>query len=350
MVIACPCALGLATPTAILAGTGTAAVSGVIFKGGDILERMSRITVAVFDKTGTLTAGEPEVMEIRAVAGFAVHELAALAAAVESASLHPLARAVDAYARLNGISPLPGEEFRTVPGGGVEGVVAGRRVAVGNRRFLATIGVAEMPAEIPAPAAGTIAGIAVSGRYAGHILFRDRLRDDAAALVAHFRSRQIRSVLLSGDRCESVRFIAGSLGIAEWEAEMLPEEKAVFIETLRGKGETILMVGDGINDAPALSVADVGCAMAGGTDIALETSDLVLARPDLARLAFAHTAARRTMRVIRQNLGWAFVYNMVGIPLAMTGRLTPVYAAAAMALSSLCVVGNSSRLSGIKHG
>ena len=350
VVIACPCALGLATPTAILAGTGAAAASGVIFKGGDVLERLSRVTVAVFDKTGTVTRGEPHVVAIHPAHGFTVRELAAMAAAVESASQHPLARAVGEYARLNGIIPAVGDELRTVPGGGVQGVFRGMAVAVGNCRFLAGLGIAGLPEEIHAPDGGTAAGIACSGRYAGAIVFRDRLRDDAPALVARLRGRRIRSILLSGDNQETVRFVAGSLGIGEWEGEMSPEEKGAFVERLRDKGETVLMVGDGINDAPALSAADVGCAIAGGTDIALETSDLVLARPDLDRLAFAHSAARRTMTVIRQNLCWAFIYNIVGIPLAMTGRLTPIYAAAAMALSSLCVVGNSLRLTRMKHG
>jgi Cu2+-exporting ATPase len=222
-------------------------------------------------------------------------------------------------------------------------------VAVGNPRFLAGLGVELIPVEFGTPPGGTVVCIACSGRYAGSITFQDRLRDDASALIAHFRERRIRSILLSGDSKETVRFIASATGIVEWAGETTPADKLEFIEKLRTNGETTLMVGDGINDAPALSAAAVGCALAGGTDIALETSDLILARPDLARLAFAHHMARRTMTVIRQNLGWAFVYNIVGIPLAMTGRLTPIYAAAAMALSSLCVVGNSLRLSWVKH-
>jgi Cu2+-exporting ATPase len=254
------------------------------------------------------------------------------------------------YALTNGIAPAVGADLRTVPGGGVLGVCEGTTVAVGNRRFLAGLGIDGLPAEIDVLPGETVSCIACSGRYAGAFVFRDRLRDDAPAVAAHFRERGIRCILLSGDSRETVRFIAGSIGIGEWEGDMTPEDKGAFVERLRTNGERILMVGDGINDAPALTAADVGCAIAGGTDIALETSDLVLARPDLARLAVAHTIARRTMAVIRQNLGWAFIYNIVGIPLAMTGRLTPVYAAAAMALSSLCVAGNSLRLTGVKRG
>ncbi|MCM2357468.1 MAG: cadmium-translocating P-type ATPase [Geobacteraceae bacterium] len=350
VVIACPCALGLATPTAILAGTGAAAAAGVIFKGGDILERLSRVSVAVFDKTGTVTSGKPAVLEVRPAPGLDPRELMAMAAAVESGSLHPIGRAVCDYARENEIAFRVGEGLTTVAGGGVTGMVGEQLVAVGSARFLTGFGVTGVPAETDPPPGGTVIYLVAAGRYAGSVLLQDRLRDDAPALIASFGRSGVRSILLSGDSAATVRLAAGSLGIGEGVGEMSPAEKARFIEELRGRGETVLMVGDGINDAPALSAADVGCAIAGGTDIALETSDLVLARADLERLALAHRMARRTMAVVRQNLGWAFIYNMVGIPLAMTGRLTPVYAAAAMALSSLCVVGNSLRITGVRRG
>jgi Cu2+-exporting ATPase len=350
VVIACPCALGLATPTAILAGTGAAAAAGVIFKGGDILERLSRSTVAVFDKTGTVTRGEPEVTAVCPAPGESRDGIVALAAGVECASRHPLARAVRAHAQRSGIAANLGTELLTVPGGGVAGQLNGEPVMVGSPRFLSGLGISGIPGEIAASTGETVACVARSGRYAGAIVFRDSLREDIPALIGHLRERRIRCILLSGDRREVAGFIADKIGIDEWQGEMAPEEKAAFIERLRAEGETVLMVGDGINDAPALSLADVGCALAGGTDIALETSDLVLVKPEPARLIFACRTARRTMAVIRQNLGWAFVYNIVGIPLAMTGRLTPIYAAAAMALSSLCVVGNSLRLLRLKNG
>ena len=350
VVIACPCALGLATPTAILAGTGAGAAAGVIFKGGDILERLSRVTVAAYDKTGTVTCGRPAVTEVLPVPGRDPREVMALAAAVESGSLHPIGRALCAYARESGIAFQVGEELRTVAGGGVTGRVGSTQVAVGSSRFLAGLGVTGIPAGIePSPGAAVVF-IATSGLYAGAVVVQDRLRDDAPALIAYFRKLQVRTLLLSGDRGETVRLNAGFLGIDEGIGEMSPAEKAQFIDRLRDGGDTVLMVGDGINDAPALSAADVGCAVWGGTDIALETSDLVLAKPELDRIAFAHSLARRTMTVVRQNLGWAFIYNIIGIPLAMTGRLTPVYAAAAMALSSLCVVGNSLRITWVKRG
>jgi Cu2+-exporting ATPase len=350
VVIACPCALGLATPTAILAGTGAAAASGVIFKGGDILERLSRISVAVFDKTGTVTSGMPVVVEVNPAPGVDWKEAVALAAAVENGSHHPLGRALCAYAKSEDIQTPLGEQLRTVAGGGVAGVVENEAVAVGNLNFFAGLGVTGVPDSTVLEPCATLLFVARSGRYIASVAMQDRILEDAPPLVAYFKRNGIRSLLLSGDRRETVRQIAASLGIDDGIGEISPAGKADYLEGLRSKGEVVLMVGDGINDAPAISAADVGCAVAGGTDIALETSDLVLVKSDLARLAFAHRIARKTMSIVRQNLVWAFVYNIVGIPLAMTGRLTPIYAAAAMALSSICVIGNSLRITRYKHG
>ena len=400
VVIACPCALGLATPTAVVAGTGAAAGAGIIFRGGDILERLSRVRRALFDKTGTLTEGRPAVTALRPAPGVTEEELLAACAAVESGSNHPLARGIVAYAAqrgrfprggqrgqphphpdplpegegIQGAGPLPeGEgtqrEFLplqgggqegdgvtsvrfpsamhaagvvTTPGGGVAGDIDGVETLAGTARFLRERGIA-VPDE-SSPSAGSVIHVARAGVCLGRIVLRDRLRPEAPALVAALAARGIATTLLSGDRPEHVREIAAEAGIAEARGGLLPADKAAFVAAREGEGEPVLMVGDGINDAPALSAASVGCAMAGGTDIALESSSLVLTRPDLARVGVAHDLAVRTMRIIRQNLAWAFVYNLVGIPLAMTGRLTPIHAAAAMALSSLCVVGNSLRL------
>ena len=350
VVIACPCALGLATPTAILAGTGAAAASGVIFKGGDILERLSRTTVAVFDKTGTVTCGLPTVVEIRPVPGVDRNVAIALAAAVENGSLHPIGRALCAYAQIEDIRFTTGTELRTVAGGGITGIVENEPVAVGNMNFLSGLGVVGLTDHSVSTPGETVVFIARHGRYIASVALQDRMLEDAPLLIAYFKKSGIRSLLLSGDCRETVRQIAGFLGIDDGIGEISPAGKAEYLEGLRSRGETVLMVGDGINDAPAISAADVGCSVAGGTDIALETSDLVLVKPDLARLAFAHRIARRTMSIIRQNLVWAFAYNVIGIPLAMTGRLTPIYAAAAMALSSICVVGNSLRVTRYKHG
>jgi len=350
VVIACPCALGLATPTAILAGTGAAASAGVIFKGGDILERLSRVTVAVFDKTGTLTCGRPMLVDVKGVKGIPCREVLALAASVERGSLHPIARAIREYADANGIVYRVGTELVTLAGGGVTGRVAGESVALGSVSFMQRIGVTGMPDALESPDGAMVVCVARRGRYCGTLILKDRMREDAPGLVSYFSRAGLATLLLSGDRQESARKAALSAGIGEGVGELSPAEKAGRIEHLRSTGETVLMVGDGINDAPALSAADVGCAVAGGTDIAMETSDLVLAKPDLERLALAHRMARRTMAVVRQNLAWAFIYNVIGIPLAMTGRLTPIYAAAAMALSSVCVAVNSLRLMRRRHG
>ncbi|HBG06404.1 MAG: copper-translocating P-type ATPase [Geobacteraceae bacterium GWC2_58_44] len=350
VVIACPCALGLATPTAILAGTGAAALGGVIFKGGDILERLSRVNLAVFDKTGTLTCGSPELIDIRPAPGTDPRELLSMAASVESGSRHPIGTAIREHAAANGIPCTTGSELKVVAGGGVTGKVAGELVAVGSGRFLAGLGVSALSGDIEAASGAMVVCVARAGRYCGAIIMKDRVREDAPELISYFTRAGIGTLLLSGDRQESTGEAAAGLGIGAGIGELLPEEKASRIDALRLEGATVLMVGDGINDAPALSAADVGCAVAGGTDIAIETSDLVLVKPNLERLAFAHLMARRTMSVVRQNLAWAFLYNVIGIPLAMTGRLTPIYAAAAMALSSLCVVGNSLRLLGGRRG
>jgi P-type Cu2+ transporter len=346
VVIACPCALGLATPTAILAGTGAAASRGVIFKGGDILEHLSRVSAAVFDKTGTLTWGRPEIVRIGLAQGEDRGEVLALAAAIESGSSHPIARAIVAHAAANGIAFQLAEGIRTVAGGGVCGVVSGEQVALGSRRFLNELGVTGLPGAVAAPSGGTIVFLARAGSCRAVLVLKDRLREDAPDLVSYFKGAGVRTFLLSGDRREAAEEAAELVGIETGMGALSPSEKVSYVDGLRADGATVLMVGDGINDAPALAAADVGCAVAGGTDIAVDTSDLVLVKPDLERLATAHFIARRTMTVVRQNLFWAFLYNAVGIPLAMTGRLTPVYAAGAMALSSVCVVGNSLRLLG----
>ena len=344
LVIACPCALGLATPTAILAGTGAAASLGVIFKGGDVLERLSRVTFAVFDKTGTLTQGAPLLVDIQPVPGTTPKEVLIMAAAVECGSRHPVANAIRAWAKRHEVDYPAATEMVTLAGAGVRGRVAGALVALGSVTFLERLGVAGLPAEVESPEGGMAIGVAREGHYLGTLVFKDRMRDDAPGLVSYFRRSGVHTLLLSGDRQQCSDKVARNAGIEVGIGGLSPADKAREIERLKGEGATVLMVGDGINDAPALSAADVGCAVAGGTDIAMETSDVVLARPDLERLSIAHRTARRTMTVIRQNLAWAFLYNVIGIPLAMAGRLTPIYAAAAMALSSVCVVGNSLRL------
>jgi Cu2+-exporting ATPase len=238
---------------------------------------------------------------------------------------------------------------RTVPGCGIVGTVDGGEVAAGTLRFLVGRGVVVPGGREDSPGATTV-HVALDGTYLGAIALSDRLRAEARMLVEYLSGHGIAAVLLSGDRQEHAERVGNEAGIIEAMGGMLPEDKAGYVMDMEKSGVPVLMVGDGINDAPALSAASVGCAMAGGTDIALETSSLVLTRPDLGRIRLAHLIAVRTMRIIRQNLAWAFVYNLIGVPLAMSGKLTPMYAAAAMALSSLCVVGNSLRLTRSGHG
>jgi P-type Cu2+ transporter len=344
VVIACPCALGLATPTAVLAGTGAAAARGVIFKGGDVLERLSRVDHVVFDKTGTLTCGTPELIAARPVGGVDAAEMLAVAAAVETGSLHPFGKAIANHAAGLPLAIAKASDVKAVAGGGVVGTVGGEKVAVGSARFLKGLGVTGCTGRSEAPTGSTVVCVARAGKFCGSLILKDRPRPEAARVISYFTGTGIRPLLFSGDRGEGARELAAAVGIAEGIGEMSPAEKAKRIEALRQGGGSVLMVGDGINDAPALSAADVGCAVSGGTDIAIDTSDLVLVKPDLERLVLAHQAARRTMKIVRENLVWAFCYNAAGIPLAMTGRLTPVYAAGAMAVSSLCVVCNSLRL------
>ena len=343
VVIACPCALGLATPVAVVAGTGAASGAGIIFRSGDVLERLSRIRRAAFDKTGTLTEGQPAVVELRPEPGVSEDRLLSVCAGVEAVSSHPLGRGIVACAvgrRIDFLRAVTG--VVAAPGKGIAGEIDSKIVVAGTEEFLSERGIS-VSSDCPA-AQGSRIHVALDGRYLGFIVLRDRLRVEAAPLVTYFVRRGIAVTLLSGDRPEHVREIAAGMGITDAHGGLLPADKARYITDHELAGEPLLMVGDGINDAPAISAASVGCAMAGGTDIALESSALVLTRPDLGRIKLAHELAVRTMRIIRQNLAWAFIYNLVGIPLAMDGRLTPIYAAGAMALSSLCVVGNSLRL------
>lgn len=340
LVIACPCALGLATPTAILVASGAAAGRGILFRGGDILEAAARIDMAVFDKTGTLTEGHPKLIGIEPSTG-TEDELLTLVAAAETGSTHPLAAGVQAEARRRRLHTVPVAGVRTRPGRGLVVEIPGGQLLIGNRRLLEEHGVA-IP-EQPATTA-TVVHVAHAGSYRGQLLFEDPPRHGAGELIAALQRRGIRTVLLSGDNQAAAARLAGQLGIGEVRGELTPEGKSARIQELRAAGHCVLMVGDGINDAPALARADIGCAMAGGTDIALATSDLVLTIPRLERLQEALQLSRRTLSIIRQNLFWAFAYNLAALPLAAMGKLAPIHAAVAMALSSVCVVGNSLRL------
>ena len=339
LVVACPCALGLATPTAVLVATGAAASRGILFRGGDILENCARISIAGFDKTGTLTEGRPRVIGIFPVKS-SQQKLLELAARAECGSNHPIALGITREARLHGLS-VQYHETRTVPGRGVLLQTGAGELRVGSRLFIQELGIA-LPAGKAAP--NTEIHIALDREYQGFIVLDDPVRLEAAEAIETIHRLGIETALITGDLPEAGLRVANQLGIKEVHGAMGPEAKADWVKGVSDSGRLVLMAGDGINDSPALAAAAVGCAMAGGTDIALETSDLVLTRPDLNKLSAALVLARRALRVIHQNLFWAFSYNLFAIPLAASGELAPVYAAAAMAGSSIIVLANSLRL------
>ena len=341
LIVACPCALGLATPTAVLVATGQAAAAGVMFRGGDILEMTSRIDLIAFDKTGTLTRGTPTVEGVTPGENIPLDTLLGHAADAAAGSNHPLAAAIANYAAVRGIAPEQGSDVETVPGRGLRFRKSSQQVLLGSRLFLEENGIT-LPEQVETTA--TEVHLSFNGGYQGHFRFRDPLRPESSSTVSLLKQTGYETVLLTGDRTGPTRDVMDKLHIDSCHAEMKPDDKAGFIRNAQASGRTVLMVGDGINDAPALSQADVGCAMAGGTDIALETSDIVLTRPDLQRLFSAIRLSGKALSTIRQNLFWAFSYNFIAIPLAASGLLAPIWAAAAMATSSILVIGNSLRL------
>ncbi|WP_075795929.1 heavy metal translocating P-type ATPase [Massilia putida] len=348
-VIACPCALGLATPTGIMVGTGAAARHGILIKDAEALETAHALQTVVFDKTGTLTEGRPRVV---ALEGNDTRRLLALAAAVQQGSAHPLARAVAELAAARDVTAPVASEAAALPGRGVRARVEGDVVWLGNRRLLDEIGAGAVlpPALVAAAERHEAEGRTVSwlAREHGGVLavegvlaFGDRLKPTSRAAIARLRELGVDSMMLSGDNEGSARAVAESLGLTRWVAHVQPQDKAEVVRGLMREGRKVGMVGDGINDAPALAAADVGIAMAGGTDVALHTAAITLMRGDPLLVADAIDISDRTWRKIRQNLMWAFVYNVVGIPVAALGLLNPVLAGAAMAASSVSVVTNA---------
>jgi P-type Cu+ transporter len=334
LIIACPCAMGLAVPTAVMVATGRGAQMGLLIKGGESLEKLRRVNTIVLDKTGTVTEGRPRVVD----AGVD-DEMLRLAASVEQRSEHPLASAIVEFARGRGLSLADPAGFHAIPGRGVEAVVNGRNVIVGNQALLAERGI---------PSSGGEIVIAVDGKFAGSIQVADPVRTGAKAAVGEFRRLGLELVLLTGDRRETGEMVARQVGIERVVAGVLPDGKVAEIRRLQSEGRVVAMAGDGINDAPALAQADVGFAMGSGTDIAMEAGDVTLLRPDLARIARAIELSRAAWRIMRQNLFWALAYNVVAIPAAALGLLSPVIASAAMAASSVSVVFNSLRLKRIR--
>ncbi|WP_332876416.1 heavy metal translocating P-type ATPase [Massilia sp. S19_KUP03_FR1] len=339
-VIACPCALGLATPAAIMVGTGTAARHGILIRDALALESAHQVTTVAFDKTGTLTEGKPVLL---AVEGERARVLG-LATALQQSSNHPLALAVAQAARAQGVAQAGVTDAQALPGRGVSGRVEGAMVWLGNRRLVDELTVDAGPfaalADAHAARGRTVSWLVREDAVLGLLVFGDRVKPGSRAAVARLAAMGVRSVMLTGDNAGSAQAVAAATGITRFDANLLPGDKARVLAAYRAQGK-VAMVGDGINDAPALAAADVGIALASGTDVAMHSAGIVLMRADPVLVADAIDLSRRTYRTIRQNLGWAFAYNVVGIPLAACGWLNPVLAGAAMALSSVCVVGNA---------
>jgi Cu+-exporting ATPase len=355
LVIACPCALGLATPAAVAVGTGRGAELGVLVKGGAALEAASRIDTVLLDKTGTLTSGRPQLTDVVAIDGRDERELLRLVAAAERESEHPVAKAIVEKAKADGLRLPASDGFRSVAGGGVEATVESRFVQIGTRTWLESVGIAasalEEAAERLAAQGKTPSFVAMDGQLAGLVAVADPPTVEAIAAVRALQTQGIEVAMVSGDRRRTAEAVAAQLGIWKVYAEVRPEGKARIVQELRAAGRRVAMVGDGINDAPALAAAQVGIAIGSGTDIAVAASDVALLRGGIAGLPTALGLARATLTTIRQNLFWAFVYNVIGIPVAagllypFTGwLLSPVLASAAMSLSSVSVLANSLRL------
>jgi P-type Cu+ transporter len=355
LIIACPCALGLATPMSIMVGVGRGAHSGILIRDAEALERFERIDTVVLDKTGTLTEGKPKVVSIVTAGGVAENELLRLSASVERGSEHPLAQAILNAAKERGLKPGEAGDFASPPGKGATATVDGRSIALGNAMLMGELKIATQELDAAAEAArqdgATAIFVAIDGRAAGIIAIADPLKASAPAALQKLRADGLRVVMLTGDNLTTARAVASKLGIDEIEAGVLPERKSEVVQRLRSEGRNVAMVGDGVNDAPALAAADIGVAMGGGTDVAIESAGITLLTGDLMGLVRARRLSVATMRNIRQNLTFAFLYNAAGVPIA-AGVLYPVFGillspmigAAAMALSSVSVIGNALRL------
>lgn len=355
LIIACPCALGLATPMSIMVGVGRGAQAGVLIKNAEALERIEKVDALVVDKTGTLTEGKPKVVEIVSAQGVEEHEVLRLAASVEAASEHPLAAAILSAAKERNVSPSPVVNFDSPTGKGVLGEVEGHRVVLGNSKFLAEqgIGSSSMDAEAERlrKEGATAIFLAADGRLLGVIAIADPVKPSTPQALRALSDVGIRVIMLTGDNRTTAEAVARKLGISEVEAEVLPQQKSAVVERLRRDGHVVAMAGDGVNDAPALAAADVGIAMGTGTDVAIESAGITLLKGDLTGIVRARRLSQATMRNIRQNLFFAFIYNAAGVPVAAGVLypifgilLSPIIAAIAMALSSVSVVWNSLRL------
>ena len=359
LIIACPCALGLATPMSIMVGVGKGAGAGVLIKSAEALERMEKVDTLVVDKTGTLTEGKPKVVAVVPALGLTEAEVLPLAASLERSSEHPLAAAIVAAARERGVEMWEPAEFGSVTGKGVTGTVGGRRVALGNARLMQDLGVdlggLAATADELRREGGTALFLAIDGRPGGVISVADPVKATTPSALESLRAAGVHIVMLTGDNQTTAGAVARKLGIDEFQGDVLPEDKHRIVRELRAQGKVVAMAGDGVNDAPALAEADVGIAMGTGTDVAMQSAGVTLVKGDLAGIARARALSRATMRNIRQNLFLAFIYNVLGVPLAagvlypfLGILLSPIVAALAMALSSVSVIGNALRLRTIR--
>jgi Cu+-exporting ATPase len=352
LIISCPCALGVATPAALMVGVGKGAEAGILIRGAEVLERARKITTVVFDKTGTLTRGEPNVTDVVPIGGNDPTDLLRLGAAVEVGSEHPLGEAIVRAAQHRQLTLPAVKEFEAIAGHGISGTIEGRRVVFGNRRLFQREGidVGQADAEMRRleHEGKTAMLLAVDRHLAGVIAVADILKPEAKEALAALRDEAIEVVLLTGDNQRTAAAIARELGIERVIAQILPADKAKIIRQLQGQGKVVAMVGDGVNDAPALATADIGIAIGSGSDVAKETGGIVLIKADVREVVLAIRLSRATLRKIKQNLFWAFIYNTVAIPVAAFGFLNPIIAAAAMALSSLSVIVNSALLKRMK--
>jgi Cu+-exporting ATPase len=359
LIIACPCALGLATPMSIMVGVGRGAQSGVLIKSAEALERLEKVDTLVIDKTGTLTEGKPSVVAIRTATGNEEAELLRMTASLERSSEHPLAAAIVRSAKERDLYLAPVENFNSPVGKGVTGSVDGRKLVIGNRRIMTEAGIDTSSLDHCADElrreGATAIFVGIDGKAAGILAIADPIKATTPAAITALKAAGIRVVMLTGDNATTAKAVAQKLGITEVEAEVLPEDKSKVVERFRRQGRVVAMAGDGVNDAPALAAADVGIAMGTGTDVAMESAGVTLLKGDLNGIVRARRLSAATMANIRQNLFFAFIYNAAGVPVAagvlypLFGiLLSPIIAAAAMALSSVSVIGNALRLNRVR--
>jgi Cu+-exporting ATPase len=353
LIIACPCALGLATPMSIMVATGKGATSGVLFRDAEAIEVLRKVDTLVVDKTGTLTAGKPKLISVLPAPGFEEKDLLRLAAGLERGSEHPLAAAIVAGAEERGAGPASSSGFESVTGKGVKGTVEARAVALGNKALMDGIDLGDLPARADEMRRDgqTVMFVAVDGKPAGLLGVADPVKESTPEALRQLREMGLRVVMLTGDSRTTAEAVASKLGIGEVIAEVLPDQKVGAIERLRKEGRVVAMAGDGVNDAPALARAEVGIAMGTGTDVAMESAGVTLVKGDLRGIARARRLSEATIRNIRQNLFFAFIYNALGVPIAAGVLypafgilLSPIFAAAAMSFSSVSVIANSLRL------